>query len=534
TELLAFNGLGGYSADAREYVITVSTAQPTPAPWVNVIANPGFGTLVSESGSATTWSENAHEFRLTPWSNDPVGDPNTEAFYIRDETSGRCWSPTLLPTRSAQPYVARHGFGYSVFEHVEDGIESELRIHVAIDAPVKFSTLTLRNRSGRSRRLSVTGYLDWVLGDERAKTLMQVVTEIDAETGALFARNSYNTDFAGRTAFFDVDVENSDGAGRSVCADRGDFRGACGSTATPAALAQGELSGRVGAALDPCAALRVAFDLAPDETRSTVFRLGAAKTADEARALVRRWRGADAAQAALDAVHSHWQRTLGTLQVRTQDRTLNALANGWLLYQVIGSRLWGRTAFYQSSGAYGFRDQLQDVMALVHAAPALVREHLLRAAARQFREGDVQHWWHPPSGKGVRTRCSDDTLWLPLVACRYVEASGDAGVLDEPCAFLESRALKDGEASNYELPKVAAERASLYEHCVRSIRHGLRYGRHGLPLMGSGDWNDGMNRVGAGGRGESVWLGWFLVVVLKDTAGLCDQRQRDDLAQRYR
>ena len=508
-DLVAFNGLGGFTPDAREYVITTSAARMTPAPWVNVLANPDFGTLISESGSATTWSENAHEFRLTPWSNDPVGDANTEAFYIRDDATGRFWSPTLLPTRGSAPYVTRHGFGYSVFEHAECDIESELCVYVAIDSPIKFLVLTLRNRSDRSRRLSVTGYLDWVLGDERPKTMMHVVTELDALTGALFARNSYNTDFAGRTAFFDVD-----GATREACGDRSDFFGPGGTLAAPAALADAQLSGRVGAALDPCAALRVVVDLAPGEEREIVFRLGAGKTADEARELVRRWRGAGAARTALEAVHRYWRTTLGMVQVRTPDPALNALTNGWLIYQVIASRLWGRTAFYQSSGAFGFRDQLQDVMALVHAAPELAREHLLRAASRQFLEGDVQHWWHPPSGKGVRTRCSDDYLWLPLATCRYVETTGDAGVLDQACQFLESRPLKDGEQSNYELPKVSAQAASLYEHCVRAIRLGLRYGSHGLPLMGSGDWNDGMNLVGAGGKGESVWLAFFLARVL--------------------
>ncbi|MDE2209640.1 MAG: hypothetical protein KGJ99_07940 [Betaproteobacteria bacterium] len=523
---VAFNGLGGFTPDAREYVITTSAAQMTPAPWVNVLANPDFGTLVSESGSATTWSENAHEFRLTPWSNDPVGDANTEAFYIRDDATGRYWSPTLLPAPGVTPYVTRHGFGYSVFEHAEDGIESELCAYVAIDAPIKFSSLTLRNRSSRSRRLSVTGYLDWVLGDERPKTLMHVVTEMDAQTGALFARNSYNTDFAGRTAFLDVDD-----ATRQACGDRGDFFGPDGTLGAPAALAQARLSGRVGAALDPCAALRVTVELAPGEEREIVFRLGAGTTVDEARELVRRWREADAAHTALEAVHRYWRKTLGAVQVRTPDPTLNALANGWLIYQVIASRLWGRTAFYQSSGAYGFRDQLQDVMALVHAAPGLVREHLLRAASRQFLEGDVQHWWHPPTGKGVRTRCSDDYLWLPLATCRYVEITGDVGVLDEACQFLESRPLKDGEQSNYELPKVSLQAASLYEHCVRAIRLGLRYGSHGLPLMGSGDWNDGMNLVGAGGKGESVWLGFFLVAVLTRFAPWARQRSDPGFAE---
>ncbi len=518
SDLLAFNGYGGFTQDGREYVITSSASGMTPAPWVNILANPEFGTLVSESGSATTWSENAHEFRLTPWSNDPVGDCNTESFYIRDDASGRVWSPTLLPTRSAEPYVTRHGFGYSIFEHLEDGIWSSLCLYVAIDAPVKFSVLTLRNRSDHRRNLSVTGYLEWVLGDERAKTLMHVVTELDTDTGALYARNAYNADFPERTAFFDVD-----GAAASVCGDRGDFFGLCGTRAEPASLAQTQLSGRVGAALDPCAALRVAFELAPGAEREIIFRLGAGKSTDEARELVRRWRGKDAADAALQEVHRYWRSTLGAIQIQTPDSTVNALANGWLIYQVLASRLWGRTAFYQSSGAFGFRDQLQDVMALVHAQPELVREHLLRAASRQFPEGDVQHWWHPPSGKGVRTRCSDDYLWLPLATSRYVETTGDKGIFDELCHFLEGRLLKDGEQSNYELPKTSARTASLYDHCAQSIRHGLRYGEHGLPLMGAGDWNDGMNLVGAGGNGESVWLGFFLIAVLRRFAPLARQ-----------
>ena len=523
---VADNGNGGFAPDLREYVVELSASHMTPAPWVNVIANAEFGTLVSESGSATTWSENAHEFRLTPWSNDPVSDPNSEAFYLRDEASGRFWSPTLLPTRGTCSFVARHGFGYSIFEHSEDGIDSTLRVHVAIDAPVKFSTLTLRNRGNAVRCLSVTGVIDWVLGDERAKTLMHVVTERDADTGAIFARNGYQTDFAGRIAFFDVDV-GADGTEPSACGDRSDFFGRHGTRAAPAAMAAALLTGRLGAALDPCAALRVSVELAAGEEREITFRLGAAKTADEARALVRRWRGA-AAHAAFDAVCNRWRETLATVEVRTPDLAVNALVNGWLLYQVLASRLWGRTAFYQSSGAFGFRDQLQDVMALVHAEPGLVRAHLLRSASRQFIEGDVQHWWHPPSGKGVRTRCSDEYLWLPFVTARYVEVTGDAGVLDASCPFLESRPLKDDEQSNYELPKVADVQASLYEHCVRAIRHGLRYGAHGLPLMGAGDWTDGMNLVGAGGQGESVWLAFFLIAVLQRFAPLA--RSRGDTA----
>ncbi|HSC63654.1 MAG TPA: cyclic beta 1-2 glucan synthetase, partial [Caldimonas sp.] len=406
---LAGNGHGDFAADLTEYAIRTTAAEPTPAPWTNVIANAEFGTIVSESGSASTWSQNAHEFRLTPWSNDPVSDPSGEAFYLRDEASGRVWSPTLLPTRSEGEFITRHGFGYSVFEHEEDGIASTLRVHVATDSPVKFSALTLRNRSAEVRRLAVTGYVEWVLGDERGKTLLHVVTETDAESGVIYARNGYQTDFAGRTAFLDADIDDDDPAGegratrtadrsRSATGDRLDFFGVGGSRAAPAALSRAQWAGRFGAALDPCAALRVSVDLAPGQAREVTFRLGAAKTAAEARELAARWRGAASAHASFAAVQERWRRTLGAVSVRTPDPAVNALANGWLVYQVLASRLWGRTAFYQSSGAYGFRDQLQDVMALVHAQPSLVRAQIALCAGRQFVEGDVQHWWHPPSG----------------------------------------------------------------------------------------------------------------------------------------
>ncbi|WP_232324299.1 MULTISPECIES: glycosyl hydrolase family 65 protein [unclassified Variovorax] len=527
-DLLFYNGMGGFTPDGREYVITTRPGQMTPAPWVNVLANPSFGTLVSESGSATTWSENAHEFRRTPWSNDPVGDANTEAYYIRDEASGHYWSPTLLPRGGAAPYVTRHGFGYSVFEHDENSIDSELVVYVAKDEPVKFAVLTLRNRSGRARWLSVTGYLEWVLGDEATKTRLHVSTEADVGSGALFARNPYNTQFAGRAAFFVAD----DVAGWSFCGDRAEFLGRNGTLRDPAAMSQVQLSGTVGAALDPCAAIRIPFELADGQTREIAFRLGAGASIEEARRLVQRWQGSSAAHEALAAVKKHWQHTLGAVQVETPNRSLDILTNGWLVYQILACRMWARTAFYQSSGAFGFRDQLQDAMALVHATPELVREHLLHCASRQFPEGDVQHWWHPPSGSGVRTRCSDDYLWLPLATCRYVGATGDALVLDEPVHFLDGRALKDEEESAYDLPRRSDQVASLYDHCVRAVEHGLRCGTHGLPLMGSGDWNEGMNLVGAGGKGESVWLGFFLYAVLAQFGELARGRGDAPFAER--
>ena len=518
-DLLFDNGLGGFSPDGREYVITTAQAQVTPAPWVNVLANAHFGSVISENGMAYTWSENAHEFRLTPWADDPVSDASGEAFYLRDEESGRFWSPAPLPSRGATPYVSRHGFGYSVFEHAEDGIHSELTVFVALEAAVKFSVLKLRNESGRVRRLSVTGYVEWVLGDLRPKSAMHIITEIDPASGAFYARNAYNTEFADRIAFFDVDIDDS---GRTFSGDRAEFVGRNGTLANPAAMGRTQLSNKVGAALDPCAAIQLAFELDDGEEREFDFRLGVAgrRGADEASKLVRRFRGPTAARNALEAVRTYWSNTLGAVQVETPDQSLNLLANGWLVYQTLASRLWGRSGYYQSGGAFGFRDQLQDVMALVHAEPALVREHLLRCAARQFREGDVQHWWHPTSGRGVRTHCSDDFLWLPLALCRYVSCSGDSGVLDESISFLDGRPVNPDEDSYYDLPGRSDESASLYQHGVRAILRGLAFGAHGLPLIGSGDWNDGMNAVGHQGKGESVWLAFFLYEVLTRFAGL--------------
>ncbi len=525
-ERLFFNGLGGFTPDGREYVITLEPGQNTPAPWVNVIASPHIGTIVSESGSAYTWVENAHEFRLTTWHNDPLSDLSSEAIYIRDEETGAFWSPTPLPARGKSGYVCRHGFGYSAFEHYEAGISSELFTYVAMDAPVKFVVVKLRNHSKHPRGLSLTGYWELVLGEWRHANLMHIVTETDPHSGALFARNAYGRGCANRVVFAQVSEP-----GRRVTGNRTEFIGRNGSLASPAAMRRKRLSGKTGAGLDPCAAIQTRIELAEGEEREIVFVFGAARDGDEARDFIQRFAGPARARQALETVWEHWNRTLGAVYVETPDPALNVLANGWLLYQTLSSRLWGRSGYYQSGGAYGFRDQLQDTMALLHATPWLAREQLIRCAERQFRQGDVQHWWHPPNGQGVRTHFSDDYLWLPYATCRYVLATGDTGVLDEPVHFLEGRELTPEEEAYYELPQRSAEAASLYEHCVRAIKHGLRFGPHQLPLMGCGDWNDGMNLVGRDGKGESVWLAWFLYQNLQLFAGLARGRGDETFAE---
>ena len=517
-DLAYFNGLGGFTRDGREYVISTSRSKVTPAPWVNVLANRHFGTVISESGSAYTWSENAQQFRLTPWKNDPVTDASGEALYLRDEETGHFWSPTPLPAGSSG-YVSRHGFGYTIFEHSEDGISSELTVFVALDQPVKFAVLKLRNASGRRRSLSATSYSELVMGALRGNSQMHILTEVDPKSGALTAYNHYNKEFPGRVVFLDVSE-----TARFVSGDRREFIGRNGTLAAPAAMRSEALSGRVGAGLDPCAAMQVKFDLDDNEEKEIAFTFGAARSADEARAILQRFSGTASVRGELEAVWEHWKRTLGVVYVETPDESMNFLVNGWLQYQVLSCRLWGRSGFYQSGGAYGFRDQLQDVMSLTYSHPALVREQLLAFASRQFAEGDVQHWWHPPSGRGVRSHCSDDYLWLPLVTCLYVGEIGDTGVLDEPAGFLEGPPVKAEEESYYDLPGTSGRTGSLYEHCVLAVRNSLKFGAHGLPLMGSGDWNDGMNLVGREGKGESVWLAFFLCSVLKSMAALAAGR----------
>jgi cellobiose phosphorylase len=523
------NGFGGFSPDGREYVIRVDDVRVTPAPWANVIANRRVGCLTTERGLGCTWSENSRLNRLTPWSNDPVSDPPSEALFLRDSETGDVWSVTPAPRSGRGPYIVRHGPGYTCYEHAEAGLATQLLVFVPEDDPVKILQLHVSNPTARTRRVAATFYAEWVLGDLPAKFRPHVVTSIDPRTGALMARNGFREVFGQRVAFVDADRLT-----RSVTADRISFIGRNGSLAQPAALTDATLDGRCGAALDPCAALQVEIDVAPEQTAAVTFVFGEAIDLRQARALIVRYRDRREVQRAFDRTRRLWEELLGAVTVKTPDDAMDLMLNGWLLYQAVACRLWGRSGFYQSSGAFGFRDQVQDVLALMFAAPGLARDQLLRAASRQFLEGDVQHWWHEPDGRGVRTRCSDDRLWLPYGVLHYVHATGDRDLLDQSVPFLDAPPLAPDEDERYFRPETSRHSMSVYEHCVRAIQVSLAYGAHGLPLMGTGDWNDGMNLVGRDGRGESVWLGWFLVSVLNGFADVADARRDSGRARDWR
>jgi cyclic beta-1,2-glucan synthetase len=513
------NGFGALTADG-DYEIRATGNRLPPAPWANVIANPHGGFVVSERGGGFTWAENSYFYRLTPWHNDPVSDPVSEVVYLQDAETGEFWSATPGPVRTDREYTVRHGAGTSTFATEHGGIATELTLGMADDAAVKISLLRVSNTGSRPRRLTLTTFVEWTLGVLREQTQHQVRTAFDPKQEALLARNTFDPQFAEWTAFHAVSEPVTGHTG-----SRREFIGRNGTSAHPAALKPGSvLQGTTGAGIDPCAALQAELELAAGEVRDIVILLGAAETEAAALTAVAAHRTVRQARAALDRSVAAWAQRLAVVQVRTPEPTFDAMLNRWTLYQAIACRMWARSALYQSSGAYGFRDQLQDVMALLYAEPGLARAHLLRAAARQFVEGDVQHWWHPQSGRGVRTRCSDDLVWLPYVVDHYVRVTGDRSVLDEPVSFLRMRALEPDEHEIYDLPEITEERASLYEHCRRALRRAATAGAHGLPLIGSGDWNDGMNRVGVEGRGESVWLAWFLATTLQRFAPYADSR----------
>jgi cellobiose phosphorylase len=525
-KLLFFNGLGGFSKDGKEYCMILEEGKNTPAPWINVIANERFGYWISESGMGTTWAENSGENKITTWNNDPLIDNQGEAIYLRDEDSGRIWSPSPLPCRAKTTYFIRHGQGYSVFENSNEGIITSLTYSIAKEDPVKFALLRVQNVSNRIRRISATYYAEWALGPDRDMMRPYIITEFDTTSHTLLARNPYNTDFKKQVAFL-----TATRSPHGVTGSRVEFLGRNGNFQDPAAMRRVGLASTIEAGMDPCAAFQQLLWLAPGEVKEVTFLLGCGKTEKETEELISKYQDFRNVKNEMDRTRQFWEEISSAINVKTPEPSLDLLLNYWLPYQALGCRIWGRSAMYQSSGAFGFRDQLQDVLALQYTRPEYVRSHIIESARRQFIEGDVLHWWHPPFNRGVRTRCSDDLLWLPYVLCNYIDATGDLSILDEKIPFLQAAPLRAEETERYDRYQPGENNeATLLEHCRRAIEKGCTKGKHGLPLMGSHDWNDGMNRVGIKGKGESVWMGWFLIDVLNRFSSLCEKINRKQLA----
>ncbi|HAH95720.1 MAG TPA: hypothetical protein DCL69_02335, partial [Firmicutes bacterium] len=536
-----FNGFGGFNKDGKEYIIQLPANVKTPSPWINVLSNEHFGALVTESAMGTVWFGNSQLNRLLPWSNDPISDPPSDAIYIRDEDTGAFWNATPSPVLTDTSYRVRHGQGYTVYENSNHGLLQNLTVFVPVEAssgdpvgtqggdPVRIQRLRLVNTTGKGRRISVTSYAELVLGNNREETQSNIITKWDPESNAMLARNYLHPDYGGYVAFAAMSP-----AASSFTADRTEFIGRNGSMSRPAAMHRETLSGRSGMGQDPCITLQTVVVLEPHETAEIIMVLGQGSNIEHVRSLVSKYKEPLQIEASLAKTCAWWDRFLETVQVETPDLAVNIIMNRWLLYQTLACRFWARTAFYQSGGAFGFRDQLQDVLAFLHAAPEITREFLLTAASRQFVEGDVQHWWHPPSGAGTRTRSSDDLLWLPYAVIRYVNATGDYEILNAKVPFLNGRPLEANEYDIYFVPNSSTmEQGTLFEHCRRAIEKGLTSGPHGLPLIGTGDWNDGFTRIGAKGRGESVWLAWFIIDILTGFSNLCAKTGDENLGRTY-
>ncbi len=529
-ELKFFNGFGGFSPDGKEYITILKDEQWTPAPWINVVANKNdFGFIVSESGQGFTWSINSRENRISPWSNDPVSDPVSETIYIRDEETGAFWSPTPLPIRNAETYLVKHGQGYTEFLHSSHGIAHHLTLFVPVEDPVKIIKLRLKNLNSKTRKLSITSYIDWVLGFSRSKSSQTILTSWHEDSQTILATNSYNNEFAHRVAF----LSHAQGSQSYTC-DRKEFIGRNGSMANPAALRRKNLSRKSGGGLDSCGAIQTMIELGAHEEKDITILLGQDEDEEKAQQLSLKYKDKKYVESSFTEVLKNWDDVLTSLIIETPNKSMDMLVNRWLLYQTLSCRIWARSAFYQSGGAFGYRDQLQDVMAMVYSKPEITRAQIKLAASRQFPEGDVQHWWHPPTGRGVRTRFSDDLLWLPFVASYYVSVTGDSSILEELVPFIEAPQLTEEHDETYTQPRVSSEKASVYEHCLRTIDRSLKVGEHGLPLMGSGDWNDGMSQVGHLGKGESVWMAWFLIKTLKGFIPICEKRNDSKHVEIYR
>lgn len=522
-----FNGYGGFNPKDKSYVIRLKNYENTPAPWINVISNEDFGFHISEAGASYTWCGNSRENKITPWSNDWVMDPLGEALYIRDDKTGTYFSITPKPVRDGGEYIIEHSFGYSTFKHTAYNISGELKAFCPKGEKVKLYKVTVENLSNQNKELTLFYYAQLVLGVYNYGSAKNISTYIQRDY--IWSQNPYSKYFGKLKAYLSM----QGGEEQSFTGDRKEFIGIGEDLSTPLALHKDSLSNSAGAIFDPCLASSVKIKLLPGEKKEIVVMLGQEENLELIQEKINKYRNIENVDKALDNVKGYWANFLGNIQVKTPDPSMDYLLNGWLMYQTLSCRYLSRTAFYQSGGAYGFRDQLQDSMSIGILNPKITRDQILRSASRQYVEGDVQHWWHPVVNSGIRTRFSDDLLWLPYVTIEYIKSTGDYDILYEKAPYLEDEPLRDGEDERYTIVNQSTKEGTIYEHCLKAIDRGLNFGAHNIPLMGSGDWNDGMSTVGNEGKGESVWLGWFLYKILDGFKDICEHMKDDEKKQRY-
>lgn len=529
-QLHYFNGIGGFNAENNSYIILLKNHENTPAPWINVISNGKFGFHVSECGISYTWHKNSRENKLTTWSNDPIIDGEAEAVYIRDEITGKVWSVSPKPIRDYGEYVIEHGFGYSTFKHEANGIIGEMTMFADINESAKLCRIKLKNNTNEERKLSISYYAKLALGVTHEQTAQYIFTGYNEENNYIYARNPYSEHFGKLACYMRI----FGGEDLTYTGNRKEFIGRGRRVSDPRAFKLKRLTNTVGAGFDPCLAQNTKLTLKSEEEKEFLVLLGQEESFEAIERIINKYKNPQKAEEELNNVKDYWEGLLGTIQVETPDKSMDIMINGWLMYQVISCRFWARTGFYQSGGAYGFRDQLQDVMSIGYLDPEITRKHIIYSASKQYLEGDVQHWWHPVVESGIRTRFSDDLLWLPYVTIDYIKSTGDYSILDEEVGYLEDEPLKEGEDERYNVSRVSEQKGTIYEHCIKTIEISLRFGPHNIPLMGSGDWNDGMSTVGNKGRGESVWLGWFLYSILDNFIGICEIKEDAEKVERYK
>lgn len=521
---------GGFIDQGRAYRMERTGTTPTPAPWSNVIAGPTFGTLVTETGAGFTWAGNSQGYRLTPWRNEPLQDRPGELIYVHNIERGTVWSPQILAASGSATTI--HRPGASTLTGAYEGVDYELTIFVPITAsvPVRIHMLKLSSSDGSTHKLRVTTAIELVLGDIAEHTQQTLSTRWDDLSQALVIGHQGVHSGSGRVAFSAHDVPVYDFTG-----DRSEFMGPVRGMELPGGLSSEHLSERTGGDLDAMAVIRSDVELTPAEPITFHGFLGSVEDVSQVADVLAIVRQPGSVGQLLAKAESWWADLSGAIQISTPSRQTDIMVNTWLPYQVLSGRIWGRTGYYQSSGAFGYRDQLQDGLALVYGAPAITRQLIIQAAGHQFIEGDVQHWWQPETTLGLRTRMSDDRLWLPYITARYIESTGDYAILDQKVPFLKGRTLREGELEAYYEAQVSSDIGTILEHCCRAIEVSAVFGARGLPIIGTGDWNDGFNRVGVEGKGESVWLAWFMAIALQDVAGFVARQDANSPApDRYR